>query len=149
MRSYMAKKETVKRKWFVIDASKEILGRMAVEIAKILMGKNKPTWTPHVDTGDFVVVTNAAKVVLTGKKLEQKLYRHHTGWPGALKERKMSEMMETKPEEIITLAVRRMLPKSKLGKAMIKKLKVYAGAAHPHEAQMPETISFDTAKNKS
>jgi large subunit ribosomal protein L13 len=146
MRTYMAKKEKVERRWFVVDASNEILGHMAVEVSKILMGKNKPEYTPHVDTGDFVIVINAAKVRLTGRKREQKVYRHHTGWPGGLVERKLGDMLDKKPGEVIELAVRRMLPKTKLGRKMIKKLKVYPGSEHTHEAQMPERISFGTAE---
>lgn len=146
MRTYMAKKNTFDRKWFVVDASGEILGRLAVEVARILMGKNKPTYTPNVDTGDHVIVINAEKIGLTGNKMEEKVYRHHTGWIGGIRERKLSELIKEKPDEVINLAVKRMLPKTKLGNKMFSKLHVYAGAEHKHGAQNPETISFNTKK---
>lgn len=126
--------------WYLIDATDVVLGRMASRVARILMGKHKPSYTPHADTGDFVVITNAAKVKLTGKKLETKKYYHHSGYPGGLKERSIEKLMAEGPEEVIQLAVRRMLPKTKLGRKMIKKLKVYSGEEHPHGAQMPETL---------
>ena len=146
MRTYMARKEDVKPEWFFVDASQEILGRMAVDVAMILTGKNKPTYTPHVDTGDHVIIVNAAKVRVSGRKIEQKVYRHHTGWPGGLVERRMSELMKSKPDEVIRLAVRRMLPKTKLGRQMIKKLHVYAGPEHPHEAQKPRPLRPEAEK---
>ncbi|TDT50399.1 50S ribosomal protein L13 [Fonticella tunisiensis] len=142
MKTYMAKAEDVKRKWYVIDATDKTLGRMASQIAAILRGKHKPTFTPHVDTGDFVIVVNAEKVALTGKKLDQKLYRHHSLYPGGLKETPYRKMIETKPELVIEEAVRRMLPKGPLGRKMIKKLKVYRGPEHNHEAQKPEVLEL-------
>ncbi len=144
-KSFIPKSGDIVRRWYVIDAETEILGRVAVEIATILMGKNKPTYTPHLDCGDFVVVTNAAKIQYTGKKAEQKLYRYHTGYLGGLRETKLSEMLERKPEQVIRLAVKRMLPKTKLGKQMLRKLKVYAGPDHDHHAQRPEPVQFNTA----
>ncbi len=141
-KTFMQRKEDVVRDWYHVDAEKEILGRMASDIAVILMGKNKPTYTPHVDCGDFVVVTNAQKVRVTGRKREKKLYYHHTGYIGGLKSRTMGQMLENKPEEVIRLAVRRMLPKNKLGRKMLRKLKVYRGPEHENGAQNPKTISF-------
>ena len=140
MKTYMANAETVKRKWYVIDATDKTLGRMASQVASILRGKNKPIFTPHVDTGDFVIIINAEKVHLTGNKLEQKLYRHHSGYPGGLKEVPYSKMMVTKPELVIEEAVRRMVPKGPLGRQMFKKLKVFRGPVHTHEAQKPEVL---------
>lgn len=145
MRTYSAKPAdfpTQDRKWFIIDAEKMILGRMAVRIANILRGKDKPTYTPHVDTGSFVVVINAAKVKLTGNKLDQKIYYKHTGYIGHLRSATLREMLTKKPEEVIKKAVIRMLPKNKLSQASIKKLKVYPGPDHPHEAQQPVTLEF-------
>jgi large subunit ribosomal protein L13 len=142
MNSYMANAETVQRKWYVIDATDKTLGRMASQVATILRGKNKPTFTPHVDTGDFVIIINAEKIHLTGKKLEQKLYRHHSLYPGGLKEVPYKKMMETKPELVITEAVRRMLPTGKLGRQMFTKLKVFRGPVHTHEAQKPEVLEL-------
>jgi large subunit ribosomal protein L13 len=133
----MAKKGTVKPEWHLMDCEGVPLGRLAVTAATVLMGKHKPEYTPHVDTGDFVVITNAAKILLTGKKRENKVYRTHTGYLGHLKERKFEDLMAKRPEEVVELAVRRMLPKTKLGRAMFKKLKVYPGSDHPHEAQQP------------
>lgn len=134
--------ETAEHKWVHLDADGAVLGRLAVRVARILMGKDKPIFTPHVDTGDFVVITNAEKVRVTGRKAETKVYRHHTGYIGSLVERPYERMIEEKPEEVVMLAVRRMLPKSKLGKQMIKKLKIYRGPEHPHTAQAPETITL-------
>ncbi|TET35146.1 MAG: 50S ribosomal protein L13 [Planctomycetota bacterium] len=148
MKSYMARKESVERKWWVVDATDHILGRMATEIAMRLMGKHKPIYTPHVDTGDYVVVVNAGKVAISGKKAETKKYKRYTGYPGGLKLIPYARMLEKKPEEIIRLAVRRMLPKSKLGRAMIKKLKIYAGPNHPHDGQSPEPLTIQTRKSK-
>jgi len=142
MKSYMAKKNEIDRKWYIIDAEGKVLGRLASEIATILSGKNKPIYTPHVDTGDFVIVINADKIKLTGKKLEQKNYVYHTGYPGGLREIPYERMIKEKPEKIIELAVKGMLPKNRLGRKMIKKLKVYAGAEHKHEAQKPEIYEF-------
>ena len=132
--------------WFVVDASQETLGRLAVELARRLMGKHKPTYTPHVDTGDYIVVINAEKIQVTGGKENKKVYRHHTQWPGGLKEIPYARMQERHPEEIIRLAVRRMLPKTNLGRAMLRKLKVYAGGQHPHHAQKPEALAFGTGR---
>lgn len=142
MKSYMAKANEVERKWYVIDAEGKVLGRLASEIASVLRGKRKPIFTPHVDCGDFVIVINADKVVLTGDKLNQKIHAYHTGYPGGRKEVVYAEMMAKRPEKVIELAVKGMLPKSRLGRQMIKKLKVYAGAEHPHAAQTPEVYEF-------
>ncbi len=138
MKSYVARPSSVERKWHLIDAEGQTLGRLATEIAHLLRGKNKPQYTPHIDTGDFVVVVNAEKVVLTGKKAEQKVYRRHTGYPGGLRETSYEEMLERKPTEILRRAVRGMMPKTRLGRQQFRKLKIYAGPEHPHEAQRPE-----------
>ncbi|WP_422484488.1 50S ribosomal protein L13 [Gudongella sp. DL1XJH-153] len=138
MKSFMAKANEVERKWYIIDAEDKVLGRLATEIATILRGKNKPIYTPHVDTGDFVIVINAGKVRLTGKKLQQKNYTYHTGYPGGLRQVSYGELMEKNPEKIIELAVKGMLPKNSLGRKMYTKLKVYRGTEHGHEAQKPE-----------
>ncbi|MFC0212790.1 50S ribosomal protein L13 [Paenibacillus chartarius] len=135
--TYMAKPLEVERKWLVVDAAGQTLGRLASEVAALIRGKHKPEFTPHVDTGDFVVVINAEKIVLTGKKLQQKKYYRHSGYPGGLRTTTAQEMLNTKPERIIELAVHGMLPKNKLGHQMQTKLKVYAGAEHPHAAQQP------------
>ncbi len=137
MKSYMARPASVERKWLLVDAEGKTLGRLATEIARLLRGKNKPHYTPHVDTGDFVVVVNAEKVVVTGKKAEQKVYRRHTGYPGGLKETSYEQMLERKPTEILRRAVKGMMPRTRLGRQQFKKLKVYAGPEHPHEAQVP------------
>lgn len=142
MKTFMAKAEEVKRKWYVVDADGKPLGRLASEVAKVLRGKNKPTFTPHVDTGDHVIVINAEKVLLTGNKLDQKVYRHHSGWPGGLKEVLYRRLMATKPEKAVELAVKGMLPKNSLGRAMYRKLKVYKGAEHEHQAQQPEVLEI-------
>ncbi|WP_409229020.1 50S ribosomal protein L13 [Gudongella sp. SC589] len=142
MKSYMAKANEVERKWYIIDAEDKVLGRLATEIATILRGKNKPIYTPHVDTGDFVIVINADKVKLTGKKLEQKNYTYHTGYPGGLRQVSYGKLMEKNPEKIIELAVKGMLPKNSLGRQMYRKLKVYRGTEHGHEAQKPEVYEF-------
>jgi large subunit ribosomal protein L13 len=133
----MAKASNVERQWYVIDAEDLVLGRLASQVAAMLRGKHKPTFTPHVDTGDYIIVINAEKIVLTGKKLDQKLYRHHTGFAGGLKETTYRRLMATKPEFALKEAVRGMLPKGPLGYAMLKKLHVYAGANHEHQAQKP------------
>ena len=130
--------------WYVIDASQEILGRMAANVARILQGKTKPTYTPHADVGDFVVVLNAAKVQVTGRKAENKVYRRYTGYPGGQVVETFAHMQERHPEEIIRLAVRRMMPKTTMGRHMLKKLKVYAGQDHPHHAQKPDVLTFGT-----
>ena len=135
MKTYSAKESDIKKEWFLVDAKDQILGRLAVKIARILRGKNKAIFTPHVDTGDFVVVVNADKVKFTGKKLTDKVYRHYSGYPGGLKEKNLKTMMERKPTEVIRIAVKGMLPKNKLGRQMLKKLKIYQGDSHPHQAQ--------------
>ncbi|MBW4827045.1 MAG: 50S ribosomal protein L13 [Clostridiaceae bacterium] len=142
MKSYMAKPNEVERKWYVIDAEGKVLGRLATEVSKILSGKNKPVYTPHVDTGDYVIIINADKIVLTGKKLQQKSYKYHTGHPGGLKEIPYERMVREKPEKVIELAVKGMLPKNSLGRQMFRKLKVYSGPEHNHEAQKPEVYEF-------
>jgi large subunit ribosomal protein L13 len=134
----MARPREVERKWRLIDAEGQTLGRLATEIARFLRGKDKPQYTPHVDTGDFVVVVNAEKVVVTGRKAEQKVYYRHSGYPGGLKETSYEEMLERKPTEILRRAVKGMMPKTRLGRQQLKKLKIYAGPEHPHEAQRPE-----------
>lgn len=143
MKSYMAKAEDVQRKWYVIDAEGKVLGRMASEVASILRGKHKPIYTPHVDTGDFVIIINAEKVVLTGNKIDQKMYRRHSQHPGGLKQIPYRRLMEDKPERAVYEAVRGMLPHNPLGRKMLKKLKVYRGPEHKHEAQQPEVLEFD------
>ena len=143
MKSYMARPASVERKWQLIDAEGQTLGRVATEIARLLRGKNKPQYTPHVDTGDFVVVVNAEKVVVTGKKVEQKVYRRHTGYPGGLKETSYEVMLERKPTEILRKAVKGMMPRTRLGRQQFRKLKIYAGPEHPHEAQAPEPYEVE------
>ncbi len=137
MKTFMAKAGEVERKWYLFDADGQVLGRMAATIAKMLQGKHKPIYTPHLDTGDFIVVNNAEKVVITGNKLDQKMIRWHSGYVGGLKEVTLRSVMKKKPEDVVRMAVRRMLPKTKLGRAMLKKLKVYKGSDHPHQAQKP------------
>jgi len=143
MKTYMAKAEEVKKKWYVVDAAGKPLGRLASVVASILRGKHKPIYTPHVDTGDYVIVINAEKAVLTGKKLDQKVYRRHSGWPGGLKETKYRQLMENSPEKAVELAVKRMLPHNSLGRAMFRKLRVYMGPEHEHQAQKPEVLEID------
>ncbi len=142
----MAKASNVERQWYVIDAEDLVLGRLASQVAAMLRGKHKPTFTPHVDTGDNIIVINAEKIVLTGKKLDQKLYRHHTGYAGGLKETTYRRLMATKPEFALKEAVRGMLPKGPLGYSMLKKLHVYAGANHEHQAQKPVVFDMKNAK---
>ena len=142
MKSFMASPATIERKWYVIDAQGQTLGRLSSEIAKILRGKNKPTFTPHIDTGDNVIVVNAEKVKVTGKKMDQKIYYKHSDYPGGMRETTLKEMLEKKPTDVITLAVKGMLPKGPLGRTMIEKLHVYAGAEHPHAAQKPEALEI-------
>lgn len=137
MATFSAKKEEITRKWYLIDANGKTLGRLASQVASILKGKTKPIYTPHIDTGDFVIVINADKVHLTGRKLEQKVYYRHSGYPGGLKSATAGKLMKTKPEQVIKTAVQGMLPKTQLGKHMLSKLKVYAGEKHPHSAQQP------------
>lgn len=140
MKSYIAKPAEVERKWYVIDAEGQTLGRLATKVATVLRGKHKPTYTPHVDTGDHVIIINADKIVLTGKKLDQKKFRWHTGYLGGLKERSYRDMMQKQPEKVVMHAVKGMLPKNSLGRQMLKKLRVYAGSEHGHQAQMPEVL---------
>ena len=142
MNSFMANPDKIERKWYVVDAEGCTLGRLASEVASVLRGKNKPVFTPHVDTGDYVIVINAEKIKVTGKKLDQKIYYSHSDYVGGMKEATLREKMAKKPEDVITLAVKGMLPKGPLGRAMIKKLHVYAGAEHGHEAQKPEVLTF-------
>ena len=142
MSSYIAKPETVERKWYVIDADGVVLGRLASQVALMLRGKHKPTFTPHVDTGDYIIVVNTDKIAMTGRKLDQKIYYHHSGYPGGLKEVTYRKLMAKKSDFAFTEAVRRMLPKGPLGYAMAKKLFVYAGENHPHAAQKPETLEL-------
>ena len=141
MKTYMANPDKIERKWYVVDAEGQTLGRLAAEVAKVLRGKNKPEFTPHIDTGDNVIVINAEKIKVTGKKLDQKVYYHHSDYVGGMKETTLREMMAKKPEQVIELAVKGMLPKGPLGR-MIKKLHVYAGAEHAHQAQKPEVLTF-------
>ena len=143
MKTFMAKAEAVERKWYVVDAAGVPLGRLASKVASVLRGKNKPTYTPNVDTGDFVIVINTDKAVLTGKKLENKFYRYHTGYIGGLKEISYKKMMAEKSDLAVYEAVKGMLPKNSLGRQMLKKLKVYKGAEHNHAAQKPETLKLD------
>jgi large subunit ribosomal protein L13 len=138
----MAKKDTVDRDWFLVNAQGKVLGRLAREIAYRLRGKHKAIFTPYVDTGDFVVVVNAEKIVLTGKKITDKIYRHHSGFPGGLKEWPAGKLLAKKPEELIRLAVQGMLPKNTLGRQMLRKLKIYAGEKHPHDAQKPHLLEL-------
>lgn len=142
MKSFIAKPAEVERKWYVVDADGKTLGRLASEVASVLRGKNKPTFTPHVDCGDYVIVINAEKVAVTGKKRAEKIYKKHTGYPGGLREITFDKLQQKKPEEIIRHAVKGMLPDGKLGRQMFKKLKVYAGSEHPHTAQKPETLEI-------
>jgi large subunit ribosomal protein L13 len=142
MKTYMAKAETTDRKWYVADASGKVLGRLASEIALRLRGKHKASYTPHVDTGDFIIVVNAEKILLTGKKLTDKVYYSYSGYPGGLRETTAGKMLAEKPENLIRIAVQGMLPKTNLGRKMLKKLKVYSGNAHIHEAQCPEILSI-------
>ena len=142
MKSYMANPDKIERKWYVVDAADCTLGRLASEVAKSLRGKNKPQFTPHIDTGDYVIIVNAEKIKVTGKKLDQKVYYHHSGYVGGMKETTLKEMLAKKPEKVLELAVKGMLPKGPLGRSMLKKLFVYAGPEHKHEAQKPEVITF-------
>ena len=144
MNSFMANPAKVERKWYVVDATGYTLGRLASEVAKVLRGKNKPVFTPHVDTGDYVIVVNADKIKVTGKKLDQKIYYHHSDYVGGMKETTLREMLAKKPEKVVELAVKGMLPKGPLGREMFTKLHVYAGAEHPHAAQQPEALPCST-----
>ena len=142
MSSFIQKPAEVERKWYVVDAEGKTLGRMASEVAAILRGKNKPTFTPHVDCGDYVIVINAEKVAVTGKKRQEKSYKRHTGYPGGLRELTFEQLLEKHPEEVVKHAIKGMMPTGKLGRQMYKKLKVYAGPEHKHEAQKPEVLDF-------
>ncbi len=142
MKTFMASPATIDRKWYVVDAEGMTLGRLASEVASILRGKNKPTFTPHMDTGDYVIVVNAEKIKVTGKKLDQKVYYHHSGYVGGLKETTLKEKLAKKPEQVLELAVKGMLPKGPLGRQMYRKLFVYAGPEHKHAAQKPEVLTF-------
>ena len=142
MKSYMASPATIERKWYVVDATGMTLGRLASEVASVLRGKNKPIFTPHIDTGDYVIIVNAEKIAVTGKKLDQKVYYHHSDYVGGMKSATLREKLNKKPEEVIEHAVKGMLPKGPLGREMYKKLFVYAGPEHKHAAQKPETLTF-------
>ena len=142
MKTYMANPDKIERKWYVVDAEGATLGRLASEIAKVLRGKNKPEYTPHIDTGDYVIVVNAEKIKVTGKKMNQKIYYNHSDYVGGMRETTLAEMMDKKPEKVIELAVKGMLPKGPLGRQMYTKLFVYAGPDHKHAAQKPETLEF-------
>lgn len=142
MKTFMANPAKIEKKWYVVDATGMTLGRLASEVAKILRGKNKPEFTPHVDTGDYVIITNAEKVKVTGRKLDQKIYYHHSDYVGGMKETTLREMLDKKPEKVVELAVKGMLPKGPLGRQMLTKLHVYTGAEHNHQAQKPETLTF-------
>jgi len=142
LKTYMAKAADVQRKWYIVDAQDVVLGRLATRVASVLRGKHKPTYTPHVDSGDYVIVINADKAVLTGKKLDQKMYYHHSGYPGGLSQTPYRSLMEKKPEFAVKKAIVGMLPKGPLGRSMAKKLRVYAGAEHEYAAQKPETLEL-------
>ncbi|MAW28022.1 MAG: 50S ribosomal protein L13 [Gammaproteobacteria bacterium] len=142
MKTVSAKKETVRRDWYVVDATDKVLGRIATEIANRLRGKHKPEYTPHIDTGDYIVVVNADKVRVTGKKVTDKMYFRHTGYPGGIKETSFGKLMETHPERAIEIAVKGMMPRNKLSRAMLGKLKIYAGGEHPHTAQQPKPLEL-------
>jgi large subunit ribosomal protein L13 len=142
MKTFMASPATIDRKWYVVDATDMTLGRLASEVAKVLRGKNKPIFTPHIDTGDNVIVINAEKIKVTGKKMDQKIYYHHSDYVGGMKETTLKEKLAKKPEQVIELAVKGMLPKGPLGRQMFKKLHVYAGPEHKHAAQKPEVLTF-------
>jgi len=142
VKTYVVKEGEIKREWYVVDAEGKTLGRLASKIARILMGKHKPYYTPHLDTGDFVIVVNADKIRVTGRKLDQKMYYRYSGYPGGLKSVTLRKQLATRPERVIWAAVRNMLPKNKLGRAMLKKLKVYASPEHPHAAQQPKPLDL-------
>lgn len=142
MKTFMASPATIDRKWYVVDATGMTLGRLAAEVASVLRGKKKPIFTPHIDTGDYVIVINAEKIAVTGKKMDQKIYYHHSEYVGGMKETTLREMLAKKPEKVVELAVKGMLPKGPLGRQMYTKLHVYAGPEHPHAAQKPEALTF-------
>ena len=148
MPTYSPKASEIERAWFVVDADGLVLGRLSTEVARILRGKHKPTFAPHLDTGDHVVVVNASKIVVTADKAEKKLYRRHSGYPGGLRERTLGDLMAKKPEEAIRRAVKGMLPKGPLGRQMIRKLKIYAGPTHPHSAQKPQELDLAAARRR-
>jgi large subunit ribosomal protein L13 len=141
-KTYMAKAQDIERKWYLVDATDMVLGRLSTEVASILRGKHKPTFTPHVDCGDYVIIVNAEKVAFTGKKLDEKIYFRHSGYPGGLKSRTAKVMLELQPEKVLEKAIRGMLPKNRLGEQMYRKLFVYAGPEHPHQAQKPEVLDL-------
>ena len=143
MKTYTAKPREIEQAWRLVDADGQILGRLATEIADTLRGKNKPAYTPHVDTGDFVIVVNAEKIAVTGKKLDEKMYYRHSGYPGGLKQRPLREQLERRPEEVLRKAVKGMLPRTRLGRRQLTKLKIYAGPEHPHEAQAPAPLEVN------
>ncbi len=143
MKTYMASPSTIEREWYVVDAADQTLGRLAAQVASVLRGKNKPTYTPHMDTGDYVVIINAEKIKVTGKKLDQKIYYNHSGYVGGMKETTLREMLAKKPEEVVRKAIKGMLPKGPLGREMITKLHVYAGPEHKQQAQQPKELKFD------
>ncbi len=142
MKTYQAKKKEIDHQWYLVNAEGKVLGRLATELAKILRGKNKPAYSPYLDMGDFVIVVNGGKVALTGKKMKDKIYYHHTGYPGGIKEMNAEKLLAKKPTEMIRMAVKGMLPKTSLGRQMLRKLKVYAGPNHPHEAQKPVPLEI-------
>ena len=142
MKTFSAKKEAIERKWLLVDAKDKVLGRLASKVASLLRGKHKPIFTPHVDTGDHVIVVNADQIRLTGEKLRSKVYYHHSGYPGGLKEVPAQRLFQEKPERMVTLAIKGMLPKNKLGRSMIKKLQVYKGSQHPHQSQQPQALDL-------
>ncbi|MBV9575071.1 MAG: 50S ribosomal protein L13 [Gammaproteobacteria bacterium] len=146
MKTYFATNENIEHKWYVVDASGKVLGRLATQIAKYLRGKHKPEYTPHADAGDYVIVINASEIEVTGKKEQEKMYYSHSGYPGGIKEITFEKLQAKDPIQIIERAVKGMLPKNPLGRAMLRKLKVYAGAEHPHEAQQPESVNLDKAE---
>lgn len=148
-RTYLAKPGEIERRWHLVDASNQIVGRLAVQIARILVGKHRPEYTPHVDTGDFVVVINCEKVKFTGKKMETKTYQHFTGYPDGRKVRSVKEILVKRPEMVLREAVRRMMPKTNLARQQLRKLKIYAGSAHPHQAQQPTPLTFSFGKVKA
>lgn len=141
-KTFMANAQNIERKWYLVDATDMVLGRLSTEVARILRGKHKPTYTPHVDCGDYVIIVNAEKVALTGKKLDEKIYYRHTGYPGGLRQRTARVMLELRPEQVLEKSIRGMLPKNKLGEDMYRKLFVYAGADHPHQAQKPKVLNL-------
>jgi large subunit ribosomal protein L13 len=142
-KTFMANAQNVERKWYLVDATNMVLGRLSTEVAAILRGKHKPTFTPHVDCGDYVIIVNAEKIALTGNKLQDKIYYRHSNYPGGLKQRNAKTLLETQPEKVLEKAIRGMLPKNKLGAAMYRKLYVYAGPEHPHQAQKPEVLNIN------